>query len=133
MAAASFANLASIYTDPVRLAAEKARLFGGDVPLLAGLSVDMPNSGDRLCFEETGTPIIILRGRDGVTRAFLNMCTHRGAKLATDCGQSARLTCPFHTWNFDLEGKLIVLPGARGFDGHGKADLGPIPVPCHER
>ena len=132
MAAAPFANLASVYTDPVRLAAEKTRLFGGDLPLLAGLSVDMAKPGDRLLFEETGTPIIILRGRDGVARAFLNMCTHRGAKLATDCSHSARLTCPFHAWTFDLEGKLIGLPGARGFDGHDKADLGLVPVPCHE-
>jgi nitrite reductase/ring-hydroxylating ferredoxin subunit len=132
MAAAPFANLASVYTDPVRLAAEKARLFGGDMPLLAGLSVDMPNPGDRLLFEETGTPIVILRGRDGVARAFLNMCTHRGAKLAADCTPAARLVCPFHAWSFDLEGKLVALPGARGFEGHDKAGLGLIPVPCHE-
>ena len=132
MATGPFANLASVYTDPERFAAEKQRLFSGDLPILAGLSVDMPNAGDRILFEETGTPIILLRGKDGAARAFLNMCTHRGAKLVSDCAPATRLTCPFHAWTFDLEGKLIGFPGARGFDGYDKADLGLLPVPCHE-
>ncbi len=132
MAPGPFSQRASVYTDPARFAAERARLFGGDMPLVAGLSVDMPNPGDRLLFEETGVPIVILRARDGVARAFLNMCTHRGAKLATDCTATARLTCPFHAWTFDLAGKLVAMPGARGFAGHDKADLGLVPVPCHE-
>jgi carnitine monooxygenase subunit len=132
MAVGPFANLASVYTDPERFAAEKQRLFGGDLPLVAGLSGDMPDPGDRLLFEATGTPIVILRGRDGVARAFLNMCTHRGARLATDCTSAARLTCPFHAWTFDLEGKLIGLPGARGFTGYDRRDLGLVAVPCVE-
>lgn len=132
MADGPFANLASVYTDPERLAAEKARLFGGDLPLLACLSGDIAAPGDRVLFEETGVPILIMRGKDGVVRAFLNMCTHRGAKLASDCGNAARLTCPFHAWTFDTSGALIGLPGARGFAGYDKADLGLVPVPCHE-
>ena len=84
MAPAAFANRASVYTDPVRFAAEVAGLFGGDMPLVAGLSADMPNTGDRMLFEETGVPIVIMRGKDGAARAFLNMCTHRGAKLTKD-------------------------------------------------
>jgi phenylpropionate dioxygenase-like ring-hydroxylating dioxygenase large terminal subunit len=132
MAPGPFANLASVYTDPVRFAAEKERLFGGDMPLVAGLSVDIAKPGDRMLFEETGVPIIIMRGKDGVARAFLNMCTHRGAKLTGECGNAARLTCPFHAWTFDLEGKLLALPGARGFEGYDKADLGLVPVPCQE-
>lgn len=132
MAPAPFANRASVYTDPVRFAAEVKGLFGGDMPLVAGLSADMPNAGDRMLFEETGVPIVIMRGKDGVARAFLNMCTHRGAKLTKDCNPAARLTCPFHAWTFDLEGKLIGQPGARGFVGHDKADLGLVAVPCHE-
>ncbi|MFZ4688025.1 MAG: aromatic ring-hydroxylating oxygenase subunit alpha [Polymorphobacter sp.] len=132
MAPGPFANLASVYTDPVRFTAERARLFGGDLPLLAGLSADMPNPGDRMLFDETGTPIIIMRGKDGTARGFLNMCTHRGARLTGDCGTAARLTCPFHAWTFDLEGRLVAMPGARGFEGHDKADLGLVPVPVHE-
>jgi carnitine monooxygenase subunit len=132
MAPAAFVNHAHVYTDPLRFAAEKARLFGGDLPLLAGLSGDIPDAGDRLLFEATGVPILIVRGRDGAARGFLNMCTHRGAKIATDCTASARLTCPFHAWTFDLEGQLVGLPGARGFEGHAKAGLGLVAVPCHE-
>ncbi len=132
MASAPFVNHAHVYTDPARLAAEKRALFGGDLPLVAGLSADIAEAGDRMLFEETGLPIVIVRGKDGVARAFVNMCTHRGAKLVTDCNATARLTCPFHAWTFDLAGNLIGLPGARGFMGQEKADLGLIPVPCHE-
>ena len=62
-------NDAKVYFDPERFAAEKRELFGR-LPLLAGLSNDVPNPGDKLLFEETGVPILIVRGRDGKVRAF---------------------------------------------------------------
>jgi hypothetical protein len=40
-------------------AAEKRELFG-KLPLLAGLSNDLPNPGDKLLFEETGVAILIV-------------------------------------------------------------------------
>ncbi len=107
---------AAIYTDPAQLAREKAEIFA-KVPLLACLSVDMPNPGDVMLFEDAGPPILITRDRDGQVHAFLNVCTHRAAKVATRCGHHARLTCRFHAWTFDLKGKLIGIPGKEGFEG----------------
>lgn len=105
----------AFYTDSARLDAERAGVFG-QRPLLACLSQDIPNPGDQFLFEALDTSIVILRHGDGGVRAYLNMCAHRAAKLVTDCAPRKRLTCPFHGWTFNLDGKLIGLPGRKAFD-----------------
>jgi carnitine monooxygenase subunit len=124
---------ASVYTCPDRFQAEQQKLFR-EMPLVAGLSRDIPNPGDVMLFEAAGPSILVGRGKDGGVRAFRNMCTHRGAKLLlgaeATCAHKPRLTCPFHAWTFDLEGKLVAQPGKAGFEGHpeGKRDLLPVSV-----
>jgi phenylpropionate dioxygenase-like ring-hydroxylating dioxygenase large terminal subunit len=126
---------ATLYTCPDRFALEQQRLFR-ELPLVAGLSQDIPNPGDVMLFEAAGPSILVGRAKDGTVRAFRNMCTHRGAKLLLGeeaaCTRKLRLTCPFHAWTFDLEGKLIAQPGKAGFEGHpeGRRDL--IPVAAQE-
>jgi nitrite reductase/ring-hydroxylating ferredoxin subunit len=40
-------------------------------------------------------PVLMVRGQDGSMRAFLNVCSHRGAQLTDDgCGTARRFTCP---------------------------------------
>lgn len=121
----------ALYTCAERFAAEKRALFGS-LPLLAGLSQDLARPGDILLFEETGVPVLLVRGSDGIARAFLNMCTHRGAKLVDACGHRTRLTCPFHAWSFALDGRLIGQPGKAGFAGIDPASRTLIPLPCAE-
>ena len=50
-------------------------------------------------------PILIVRGRDSKLRAFLNVCRHRGAKVAQGCGKARLFSCPYHAWTYDLAGK----------------------------
>ena len=71
------------YTDPVRFEAERRELFG-KAPLLAGLSCEVAKPGDVMLFDSAGPAIIIVRARDGTLNAFLNMCTHRAARLVED-------------------------------------------------
>lgn len=125
----------SVYTDQHRFDAEREKLFLSE-PLVAGLSGDLPDAGDILLFDAAGPSIIVMRGKDGEVRAFLNMCTHRGAQLIEEkepwSGKAKRLTCPFHAWTFDNKGALIAQPGKEGFAGCdiGARDL--IEVPCTE-
>lgn len=109
-----------VYIDPVRFAAEREHLFLGQ-PVVAGLSGDIPNPGDFFVFDAAGPSILVMRGKDGVARAFLNMCTHRGAKLVEEAepfsGHRARLSCPFHAWTFDPAGKLVGQPSKASFAG----------------
>lgn len=98
----------SIYMSEARNAAEMEHIFRNE-PIVAGLSGDIPKTGDTLVFDSVGPSILVTRGKDGVARAFLNMCTHRGAKLVEEKepwqGSRPRLVCPFHAWTFDPAGQ----------------------------
>lgn len=125
------ANLASVYTDPVRFEAERRELFG-KLPIVACLSSDIPKPGDTIVFEAAGPSILITRTGEGKVNAFLNMCTHRGAKLVREPCNRKLFTCPFHSWSFDGTGRLVAMPGEDGFAGVDRAARGLIRVPAAE-
>jgi len=93
--------------------------------------------GDVMLFEAAGPSIIVGRGKDGTVRAYRNICTHRAAKLLlgeeATCQRKPRLTCPFHAWTFDLDGKLIAQPGKAGFEDHPDGARNLMPVSASER
>jgi nitrite reductase/ring-hydroxylating ferredoxin subunit len=129
-------NAAEAYTDADRAKLELEKLFMTQ-PLVAGLSMDIPDAGDVMLFEELGRSIVIARGEDGLVRAFLNMCTHRGSRLVSagadgTCARRGRLTCPFHAWSFSLEGRLIGISSRFGFDGMDAQGRNLVPVPVKE-
>ncbi len=123
------------YIDADRFAAEREHLFLGQ-PVLAGLSGDIPDPGDVLVFDAAGPSILVMRGKDRAVRAFLNMCTHRGAKLIEESepwtGHMSRLTCPFHAWTFDSKGKLVGQPSKASFAGCEIGARNLIELPCAE-
>ena len=56
--------------------------------------------------------ILLVRGADGTLRGFYNVCQHRGHILVTaGAGQARLLTCPYHSWSYDLQGRLRAAPG----------------------
>lgn len=97
---------ADAYTDPRRFDLERSRLFRR-VPLMLAASCELPEPGDFKSIDVAGVPVLIVRGKDGVVRSFLNGCTHRGARLAEGCGRAQRLTCPYHAWTFATDGRLL--------------------------
>ena len=62
--------------------------------------------GSYVAEEVAGMPIVATRGRDGVLRAFYNVCKHRAHHLVEGEGTIANLVCPYHAWTYDLSGKL---------------------------
>jgi phenylpropionate dioxygenase-like ring-hydroxylating dioxygenase large terminal subunit len=133
LAPAVYRQPAADYTSPAHLERERAALFGG-TPLLAGLSADIPDAGDYLTLSGSGAPVVVVRGEDGVARAMVNTCRHRGARLVEGRGRAHRcLVCPYHAWTYDLTGRLTAQPGAGdGFSGLDRADLGLRPLPVAE-
>ncbi len=125
----------SIYTSAARAEAERRHVFGSE-PLVAGLSGDLRQPGDVLLFDAAGPSVLVMRGKDGAVRAFLNMCTHRAARLIEAhepwSGHAPRIVCPFHAWSFDNAGKLVGQPGKAGFAdcAIGRRDL--VELPCAE-
>ena len=71
-------------------------------------SADVPNAGDYVAFDLVGERALIVRGKDGVVRAFHNLCRHRASRVVA--GESGNcpgvITCPFHAWSYDLDGRL---------------------------
>jgi choline monooxygenase len=57
-----------------------------------------------------GQPIAILRDREGVLRAFYNVCKHRAHKLLTGEGNATKIMCPYHAWSYRLSGELLRAP-----------------------
>ena len=48
------------------------------------------------------------RAADGVIRAFMNSCRHRGARVCPEAaGTAAKLVCPYHQWTYQLDGRLF--------------------------
>lgn len=122
----------AIYASPDWAERERRAIFHG-MPIVAGFSRDIPDAGDTMLFDVLGPSIILVRAKDGRVNAFRNICPHRGAKVVTECGRRARMTCRFHAWTFDLDGRLIGQPGKEGFEGIDRSELGLIKVPVAER
>ncbi|MGH7133679.1 MAG: aromatic ring-hydroxylating oxygenase subunit alpha [Phycisphaerales bacterium] len=103
------------------------------VPLALVHRSQIPNPSDFVVRDVLGTSVLISRGGDGTARAFLNVCRHRGAKVAEGCGSKRRHTCPYHAWTYDSAGALVGLPGAAGFDEIDRASYGLVELPSEER
>ena len=102
-------------------------------PLALVPTAQLPNPHDFVVREVLGTSVLVSRDADGVARAFLNYCRHRGGKPAQGCGSARRHTCPYHAWTYDSAGRLTGLPGAAGFDQLEKDDYGLVALPTEER
>lgn len=100
---------ASEYTDATLFEQEVRGIFRR-VPLLLAASCEVAGAGDKKAMEIAGIPVVLVRGRDGVARACLNVCTHRGSIVSDGCGTAARLVCPYHGWTFDDRGDLVGVP-----------------------
>ncbi len=122
---------AAFYTDPDRFEREK-RLIFRRLPLMLAASCELRDPGAYKAMEVAGVPVLIVRGKDGAARAFLNVCTHRGAILADDCGKASRFVCPYHGWTFDSTGALVGVASRAEFGDVDTASRGLRPFPLLE-
>ena len=99
------------YRDPKILEREFERIFFRSW-LLAGRQEQVSDAGDYFTFELGAESVLIVRGRDGVLRAFYNVCRHRGARLcAAGAGRfEAAIRCRYHAWSYTLDGALRAVP-----------------------
>ena len=76
-----------------------------------------------------GEPIVVVRGNDGVLRGFYNVCRHHAAAVVTEpCGQASILHCPYHGWNYGLDGALKGMPEFDGVKDFDRQKNGLVPV-----
>jgi len=123
----------SVYTDPAWLQREKAVLFRR-YPLLMGLSCQLAEPGSYLTDDFSGVPVLVTRTAGGELKAFLNVCRHRGARVAQGCGKVRRnFVCPYHGWSYDSDGKLVGIPDRNSFAGVDADERGLVELPAAER
>ena len=107
---------AARYGDPDFAALERDLVFGRSWLMVAHAD-QLRDPGDYLRIDHLAIPLFIVRGHDGELRAHANTCKHRGAALIDEPSGNTgrRLTCPYHSWVYDLEGQLVGYPDAKNF------------------
>ena len=104
---------ADTYTSAERLAQDTAMLLAS--PQLVGYASELPRPGTYCTKTVMGRSVLLTRVSDGSVRAFDNICLHRQSQIAEGCGGARRLACPYHSWTYDLDGRLVGVPGKEGF------------------
>lgn len=111
------------YSSAAVFALETRHIFHGQW-FCVGRAEQVPEKGDCLHVEVVGESVLVLRGRDGMLRAFYNVCRHRGSQLvrslalpdaadsaAQNSGRvGAAVVCPYHAWSYNLDGTLRAAP-----------------------
>lgn len=124
------------YTSEEIYGRERERLW---FPTWAGICVtaDVPEPGDARPIDFLGVPLFVIRGKDGQIRVFQNVCRHRGMILLTEPRTiEGAIRCPYHSWCYSHEGKLVATPhvGGPGRNSHAgikRENLGLLEVRTH--
>ena len=106
----------SVWREPLENYHSEER-FQAEIEMLRRLPVPfcpsaaVPENGSFVARTAALTPIVVVRGDDGIARAFRNSCRHRGMAVANGNGCARAFVCPYHSWTYGLEGNLKHIPG----------------------
>lgn len=104
------------YYDDAWYEREQAKLFARAWHLAAATD-ELTEPGDFVTIDAGFDPLVVVRGLDGELRAFHDFCPHRGIKLLENSGNTRTgIVCPYHSWNFALDGTLRKVPQEDEFD-----------------
>ena len=117
------------YYDPAIYALEQERIFS-QMWVCVGRADALPDPGTYQLAAIGRESIIIIRNRDGVLRAFFNVCRHRGARLCTAASGQLKgsIQCRYHAWTYGLDGRLIGAPNVLNDTQFDRTSYGLLPV-----
>lgn len=119
------------YTDPAIYEREKEAIFFRSWNYVChGAQVAEP--GAYLTVQIADQNVVVLRGQDGVLRAFFNVCSHRAHELLSGCGQTRMITCPYHAWTYHTDGRLRSAVGQKRVEGFQADEFALKPVRLEE-
>jgi Rieske 2Fe-2S family protein len=108
-----------------------------------GREEQWPDAGDHRVLDVIGESIFVVRNKKGQLNAFYNVCVHRGARICNVPGDTDEkdnvpvkggvingriIICPYHSWSYDLDGKLINAPHMTKEMGFTREDVHLHPV-----
>lgn len=113
---------AHYYYDKDVFEREKRNIFYNSW-VFAGFVDDVAKPGDFITATVIDQPVFVIRDKEGQLRAFYNVCQHRGHLLLSGNGSAKRITCPFHSWSYDLEGALVSAPNEENVPNFCRGDF----------
>jgi choline monooxygenase len=100
--------------------------------LCIGRTEQVPRPGDFYSIEIIGQPLIVARDDASNVRVHSAVCRHRGAVITQSAGNCRGFVCPYHSWTYSLEGRLVSTPGSPSpmadVKGFSRADYGLAPI-----
>lgn len=116
---------ARLYACPDAWARERSAVFG-QAWLFLGHEAEAPEPGDWIATDIAGHRLLMVRGKDGILRAFHNVCRHRAGPLVSGASGhcEGELVCAYHGWRYALDGRLRAATGFGAADGFDPRDFG---------
>ena len=105
----SLSLTAETYTDPKWFELDRQAVIARSWQWVCHVE-KLRQPGSYVTTEIAGHPIVLTRDRDGVLRAFYNVCKHRAHALLSGEGSTTRIMCPYHAWVYRLDGQLVRAP-----------------------
>ncbi len=124
----------SRYLDPARHGREVEALRR--LPHAVAPLARLARPGDWTSMSLLGVPLLLSRGGDGVLRAFINVCRHRGTIVAAPDSSGSdrtRFVCPYHSWTYDTCGHLVGRPHEADFPHVPRAEASLVALPVAAR
>jgi choline monooxygenase len=128
------------YTDPAILTLEKDCIFRRTWQWVGTLSQPCGEVNGRqrtisdpetfFTVDVTGEPVVVVRDKAGMLRAFSNVCRHRAGPIAQGAGCKNVLNCGYHGWTYTLDGRLIGTPEVGGVEFFDRSTMGMVPLRC---
>ncbi len=113
---------ARYYTDPAIYRRELDGLFARTWQYACHAS-QVREPGDYYAFTVAGQNMFCIRGRDGMLRAFHNVCQHRAHELVAGTGNCKVVVCPYHAWTYEHTGALRAGPNIKSVEGFDRKDV----------
>jgi choline monooxygenase len=112
-----------------RIADLEAKTVFSNTWQLVGRVEQVEKPGQFITTTIAGEPIVVVRGNDHILRAMYNVCRHHAAAVVTEpCGQASILHCPYHGWNYGLDGSLKGMPEFDGVQDFDRQKNGLLPA-----
>lgn len=112
-----------LYTSDDVLAFEREAIYTKEW-ICAGRVERIPNPGDWFTVDIVDEPVIVCRDKQGEVRAMSAVCQHRAMQVCDGSGNSSTFKCPYHHWNYALDGRLLGAPAMERTEDFDKADYG---------
>lgn len=68
---------------------------------------EIPAVGDFIIYDVADESLIVMRIAVDRIKAYHNSCPHRGRRLMDGAGRCSGITCPFHGWQWDIDGNNV--------------------------